>query len=459
MSCPVFPKPVKKKMGLWLSLIKRRSSWLDGLYQNSYWMRMGQFDAPKQTLFMPNHPDFVKQMLFDDVEHFPKHELLAEQLRPLLGDSIFTTNGMVWRRQRDMLDVAFGARQIDRVFPQMQQAVGKLLERIAVKAKNGTFDIDQEMTLVTADIIFRTIMSTELDDEKAKVVLESFERFQRKTPRFLLLRLFGMPLKSVTRWFDRSRIRDAKVVREAIEAAITPRYQAFKQTGRDEHDDILAQVLNAKDEQGQHFSLQETVDQVAMLFLAGHETSASGLTWSLYLLALYPEWQQKIRGEMMELGAPELWTPRQLKECQSLKYLFMEALRLYPPVGFFMRENRRPQEMNGKPLKQGDLMVLSPWLLHRHTELWDEPHSFCPARFDSQSSDFKVPKNGYLPFGAGPRVCIGAAFAMQEAYLILASILRTYNVYLKDGFEPKPVGRLTIRSENGLQVSLEKVAE
>lgn len=459
--CPVFPKPRKNQRSGVLAFMAKRRSWLDGLYERSYRMKMGEVELPAVHLFMPNQPELVQKILVDEASEFPKHALLDEQLRPLLGDSIFNTNGAVWQRQRDMLDVAFDNRQVERVFEPMQVAAERMLERIDASiaaSESGVIDIDPEMTLVTADIIFRTIMSTELDAHEAQDVLEAFERYQARSPRFALLRMFGVPQGALLRFLDRKRARDAEIIRHYIHRAIERRYRQFLRDGEDSTGDILAQILNARDAKGEGFSLEEVVDQVSMLFLAGHETSASAMTWTLYLLALHPEWQGAIRDELSSLGERSDWSIKGLKRCNKLRMVFMEALRLYPPVGFFMRETTKDEVMRDKKLKKGSLVVIAPWLLQRHKDLWNEPEQFCPMRFDSKAEG-RLPKYAYLPFGVGPRVCIGAAFAMQEAMLLLATLVKQYAFSLEEGFEPDPVGRLTIRSDNGLRLLISPCKE
>lgn len=454
--CPVFPTPRQSRASAFLTFFIKRSSLLDGLYERSYRMKMGLVRLPAINFFIINQPEQVKQVMMDEVENFPKHPLQADILRPLLGDSIFTTNGEVWRRQRDMLDVAFNNRQVERVYGSMQDAVKRMLSRLEQQQKKGAFDIDREMSLVTADIIFRTILSSELETEKGMEILEAFERFQASSPKFALLTMFGIPARKFERILDRKRLKDAAIIRGAISEVIQERYQAYRETKEDSHQDILTQLFMARDSEGVAFTFEEIVDQVCMLFLAGHETSASALTWSIYLLALDADAQASVAQEAVHSlngdSVPNLDT---LKALKSTQQVFMEALRLYPPVGFFPRQAEKSGIIRDKQVKVGDCVVASPWLLHRHEELWENPSQFCPARFDTATSKGgSVPKHAYIPFGIGQRVCIGAAFARQEALLILSTIFANYAVSLAPSFEPKPVGRLTIRSENGLRVVL-----
>ncbi|GGB46330.1 cytochrome P450 [Oceanisphaera marina] len=464
MTCPVFPKPAKSKSSLWKVFFKKRHSWLDALYERSYRMKMGEFKLPGFRLYMVNQPDLVRKVMVQDVANFPKNRLLGEILEPLLGESIFTTNGEQWQKQRNMLDPAFKHTRVQQVFGLMQAAVNDMSTRLTQHQPGQ--DIDPEMTFVTADIIFRTIMSTELAPDKAERILAAFVRFQAESPKLALLKMFKAPAFMQRGASERKRIKAAKEIRSAIEEIVTPRYnqaQAARagcpqsQAAVAEQQDILSSLLQAVDEDSQApFSFNEIVDQISMLFLAGHETTASSLTWSLYLLALYPEVQQQAREEVQTVLAEQVgqaMSVQALRKMILVRDTFREALRLYPPVGFLSRECTHTTQMRDKNMPAGSSVMISPWLIHRHQDFWDNPNGFDPSRFTSKNLKTPLSKS-YLPFGAGPRVCIGAAFAQQEASLILATILKDYRFALADDFVPEPVGKLTIRSQNGMRIVL-----
>ncbi|OXY82127.1 cytochrome P450 [Oceanimonas doudoroffii] len=461
MSCPVFPKPAKSKASLWKVFFTKRHSWLDALYERSYGMKMGEYKLPGLTLYMVNQPELVRKVMVQNMADFPKHAMLGDILEPLLGESIFTTNGEQWQKQRDMLDPAFKHARVQQVFGLMQHAVADMLARL--EAHQPGQDIDPEMTFVTADIIFRTIMSASLDAEQANRILDAFVRFQAESPRLALRKMFKLPGFLQRGASERKRLAAAKEIRTTIEDIIRPRYRQAEaaragcpqsQTELENQQDILSSLLLAKDAStGQPFGFDEIVDQISMLFLAGHETTASSLTWSLYLLATHPHIQQDAYEEVTRVLAAQPMGVEALRKMVLVRDVFREALRLYPPVGFFARECAHASEMRDKKMKAGSSVMVSPWLIHRHTDYWHEPHRFDPYRFTSKQLKTPLSK-AYLPFGAGPRVCIGAAFAQQESSLILASILQHYHLSLPDGFKPRPVGRLTIRSDNGLRLIL-----
>lgn len=447
--CPFFPKPYKNKASTLLTFLLKRRSWLDGLYERSYKMQTGYVKMPNFDLYVINDTKEVKRMMVDEVREFPKSAFLHELLSPLLGESIFTTNGEVWKKQRELLRPSFEMTRINKVFNLMSEAVADMMDRFSKYPNHAIIEVDEAMTFITADVIFRTIMSSKLDEKKGKKILNAFVTFQEQSVHTAMRRMFRFP-----KWFsyvlgDRKRAKAGDVIRQVLSDIIKPRYDMADNA---EFEDILGSLLLVVDaDTNKRFSFEEILDQVAMLFLAGHETTASSLTWTLYLLSLYPKEQEKAYEEITQVlqgGAIEISHLRQFK---YLTNIFKESLRLYPPVGFFAREAKKDTQVRDKLIKKGSGVVIAPWLIHRHEEFWTNPHGFNPSRFEGEYK-----KDAYLPFGVGERICIGQGFAMQEAILILANILKTYKLELEEGFVPDVVGRLTVRSANGMRIKFSK---
>ncbi|EAK7367258.1 cytochrome P450 [Campylobacter jejuni] len=447
--CPFFPKPYKNKASTLLTFLLKRRSWLDGLYERSYKMQTGYVKMPNFDLYVINDTKEVKRMMVDKVREFPKSAFLHELLSPLLGESIFTTNGEVWKKQRELLRPSFEMTRINKVFNLMSEAVADMMDRFGKYPNHAVIEVDEAMTFITADVIFRTIMSSKLDEGKGKKILNAFVTFQEQSVHTAMRRMFRFP-----KWLsyvlgDRKRTKAGDVIRQVLSDIIKPRYDMADNA---EFEDILGSLLLVVDaDTNKRFSFEEILDQVAMLFLAGHETTASSLTWTLYLLSLYPKEQEKAYEEITQVlqgGAIEISHLRQFK---YLTNIFKESLRLYPPVGFFAREAKKDTQVRDKLIKKGSGVVIAPWLIHRHEEFWTNPHGFNPSRFEGEYK-----KDAYLPFGVGERICIGQGFAMQEAILILANILKTYKLELEEGFVPDVVGRLTVRSANGMRIKFSK---
>ncbi len=452
--CPFHPKAHKNKASLFTTFLLKRRSWLDGLYERSYKMKMGRVKMPGLDLHVVNDPKEVRKIMVDEVRDYPKSDLLHDLLKPLLGDSIFTTNGEVWEKQRDLLKPSFEMTRINKVFGLMNDAANDMMKKFDKHKSGEIVEVDEYMTFVTADVIFRTIMSEKLDEKKGKEVLEAFVTFQEETARAAMRKMFCVP-----KWIsyvlgEKKRLAAGDVIRQTLSDIIKPRYDAVTNGEEIITEDILSSLLKVVDaDTNERFSFEEILDQVAMLFLAGHETTASSLTWTLYILSMAQEEQEKAYKEINEVCGKEDLTIHHIRKLKYLTNVFKEALRLYPPVGFFAREAKEEKEMRSKHIKVGAGMVVAPWLIQRHEEYWENPHEFDPTRFEDKGN---IQKGTYLPFGMGERICIGQGFAMQESILILANILREYKLDLKEGFVPDVVGRLTIRSANGMYIKMTK---
>ncbi len=466
--CPAYPQPRKHKASRFLMFFSARRSWLDGLYERSYRMQMGEVHLPGVDLYMVNAPALVRRVLVDEPAEFPKSGLMGDALRPLLGDSVFTTSGAKWARQRAMMEPAFAHARLQVALPVMREAVQAMLARLGALPDGSAHDLEIEMTHVTADIIFRTIFSQPLAGEAAHRIFAAFARFQSLAPRLLLPSVYGLRWL-VSPWDVWQSRKAAREIRGLLEALVKPRFDMChpaagtvpQPPGQAPQNDVLDAFLRARDPlTGAPFAFDELVDQVAMLFLAGHETSASALSWALYLVAQAPVVQQRMYREVEALGLGAdmgLSSSADLKSLTLTRNVFRETLRLFPPVGFLARQSAQNCPMRDKTVEQGASVVISPWLIHRHRDLWREPDAFNPDRYDDDASRDSL-RDAYLPFGMGPRVCIGAAFAQQEAVLILAGIVREYRLQAVPGHVPQPVGRLTIRSANGVRLTLHRRA-
>ncbi|MBQ7135783.1 cytochrome P450 [Campylobacter sp.] len=447
--CPFHPKPHNSKAGLITTFLIKRRSWLDGLYAKSYKMRAGRVKMPGFDLFVVNDPKEVRKIMIDNVKEFPKSDMLHELLKPLLGVSIFTTNGEVWKKQRELLRPSFEMTRISKVFDLMSSAAADMMDRFRKYPDGSIVEVDEHMTFVTADVIFRTIMSSKLDEIKGKEILHAFVTFQEETARTAIRKFFCVPQWLSNILGENKRMKAGAVIRKSLSDIIKPRYENYES---DTYCDILSSLLHTVDaSSGERFSFEEILDQVSMLFLAGHETTASSLTWTIYCLSLDQDAQQKAYNEIISINKDGKFSISDIKDMKYLTNVFKEALRLYPPVGFFARQSKGEAKIRDKVLQKGSGVVVAPWLIHRHDDFWDAPHEFRPDRHNEN-----IPKEKYMPFGLGERICIGQGFAMQEAIIILANILREFKLELKDGFVPDVVGRLTVRSANGMMIKMSK---
>ncbi|PWR19728.1 cytochrome P450 [Zavarzinia compransoris] len=449
------PKPEPKPGGL--PFWKVLPAWLhDGLAvlsEKAYRMKMGQFRLPTRRFFMLNDPPLIRRVLVDEAGNYPKSDILGFMLKRLMGDSIFTSNGAVWRRQRAMLNPAFEATRVKLVFDQMRRAADEMTARLDAVADGRPHAVDIETTHVTADIILRTIFSESLDRERAEQVFTAFNRFQEIAYGLGMLRVFRVP---TFLFFRRNREADrtARDIRGLLAPLIQARLDRIARGEAVPERDFLAAMIEARDpENDQPFDFRELYEQVAMLFLAGHETSASALAWTLYLIASQPDVQARLHAEVAAVLGEREPEIGDLRGMAYLRDVFRESLRLYPPVAFFAREPAVRECMRGKDVKPGSIVFISPWMLHRNIEHWEAPDEFDAGRFDTDKG-IEAARCAYMPFSMGPRVCLGAAFAQQEAALILAMLIRRYRFETVEGHVPKPVARLTLRAENGVMLRL-----
>jgi cytochrome P450 len=310
------------------------------------------------------------------------------------------------------------------------------------------------MTHVTADIIFRTIFSEPIPREEAATIFDAFNHYQELAFIHGVWNMAGLPQAlSIPRL---RAIRHARNIRGPLARMVRKRFELLETNPENPPQDILSSLIAARDTDGSRFSEKELVDQIAVMFLAGHETSASALSWALYLIAQDPDVQTRMHAETeLAFGQEGGFAPRHFKFLKLTRDVFRETLRLYPPVSFVPRDITEPETMRDKKLKKGSAIFISLWLLHRHREIWKNPDTFDPDRF-SREDEKETIRAAYMPFSQGPRVCLGASFALQEAAIILSMIARHYEISPVEGHVPRPVARLTLRSENGIRLRLRK---
>lgn len=449
MSLPPKPPSRPDKVSLWRYGKLFRQDILSAQPARLYRAWMAEFRTPFFRSYLMNQPDLVKTVLKDRPDDFPKSDRISEGLRPLLGNSVFLTNGDTWKRQRRIIDPAFEGGRLRETFPAMWDAAEAAAARLDPHA-GGTLEIEAETSHAAADVIFRTLFSIPIEHHLARAVFDEFRIYQRSQPLLNLAAFLPLP-----RWFPRFFNKGTKDSARKIRALITELTHRRMQeiTAGTAPDDLATKIMTTVDPvTGAGFDAAEMVDQVAIFFLAGHETSASALAWTLYLMATHPDWQDRLAEEAKALQCCDFAVMSKLRLSRDV---FREALRLYPPVPMMVREATRSEQFRGRAVKPGSQLVLSPWHLHRHERLWDNPDGFDPDRWQTENGK-TCQRDAYIPFSAGPRVCTGAGFAMIEGPLILSRILRDYRVSAVRGRTPVPVAHLTVRSRSGIWLRLDR---
>jgi cytochrome P450 len=410
---------------------------------------MAEFRTPFFRSFLINQPDLVKLVLKDRPDDFPKSGRISEGLRPLLGNGVFVSNGALWKRQRRIIDPAFEGGRLREVFPAMLAASEASVARL--EAHCGTeLEIEEQTSHLAADVIFRTLFSIPIEHDIASQVFHEFKAYQRSQPLMNIAAFVPMP-QWMPRYFRRETRRSAAKIRALVTQLTQDRMAQIK--AGTAPDDLATKIMTTADPvTGERFTTEEMVDQVAIFFLAGHETSASAIAWMLYLMALYPEWQDRVAAEAIEGFDGSFASISKLRVSRDV---FRETLRLYPPVPMMVRQASCPETFRERKVPAGSQIVVSPWHLHRQERLWDNPDGFDPSRWATENGKTCM-REAYIPFSSGARVCSGAGFAMVEGVLILSTLLKHYRVSLTERAAPEPVAHLTVRSKDGIYLRLER---
>ena len=443
MTLPPKPDSRPDKVSLWRYANLFRQDILSAQPARLYRAWMAEFKTPFFRSYLMNQPDLIKTVLKTRPNDFPKSDRIGEGLRPLLGNSVFLTNGETWKRQRRIIDPAFEGGRLRDTFPAMWDAAEAAAERLGTR-EGKVVEIEAETSHAAADVIFRTLFSIPIDHHLARDVFDEFKTYQRSQPILNIAAFIPLP-RWLPRIFRRDTRSSAAKIRQLITTLTEDRMAKIKDGTAPS--DLATKIMTTVDPvDGDTFTTQEMVDQVAIFFLAGHETSASALAWTLYLMATHSEWQDRLAQEAQQIDACDFSVMSKLRLSRDV---FREALRLYPPVPMMVREAACPEEFRARNIKVGSQLVISPWHLHRHERLWDNPDGFDPDRWHTENGQ-KCSREAYLPFSAGARVCPGAGFAMVEGPLILSRLLRDFRVEAVDTRVPVPVAHLTVRSKDGI---------
>jgi cytochrome P450 len=437
---PPYTPPWPAVPSLFRAMLRGDGDLLSLLPREAYHMKIGPLGYSRRSIVVVNEPAMVRHVLADPEGIFPKSDLMVHALEPLIGDSIFVSSGATWRRQRQVIDPALSMMRVNRAFPAMEagcEAAEAGYDRHA--ADGSPFSLDLAMSHLTADIICRTVFTTTLATKTAHDVFDAFTEFERRVAQVEIRRLIWD--KAWTKAPQKAPVLEACAV---IRARIGELLDTHLAAGAG-FDDIAQAVIEARDDLGARaFDREELIDQLGVLFLAGHETSASALTWAFAILATQPALVARLRAEVEEVtgGGPIAF--HHIKRLTLTRNVFRETLRLYPPITFLPRVANEATALDGYRLKKGALVMVAPWVLHRHRLYWRDPNRFDPDRFLPERED-QITSGAYIPFGIGPRICAGAAFATIEATLLIARLFRRYDWTLDAPERIRPAARLTTR--------------
>jgi len=396
--------------------------------------------------FLVIKPDYIERVLLTNQQNYVKSKFVQRLLGPVLGEGLFTAEGETWRRHRRIASPAFQHRRIEGFVALMAESAEAVAARWARLTQ--PFDVAAEMMGLTLDIIARTMFSAEVGGQIERV---------RHLMEVLIwdIRPSGLDLFGLPDWLPRPMPRSVKQAIREFDAMMEEMIGARRRDGTD-RGDLLSMLMAARDpETGAGMSDRQLRDEIMTFFLAGHETTANALGFAWWLLSENPEAEAKLQEEADRLPRNR---PLGFADLAALPYarrVFEETLRLYPPAHTISRRAVAEDEIGGVRIPADSLVSISTYVTHRSPDLWPDPERFDPDRFTPERSAGRH-RFAYIPFGGGPRICIGMNFALAEAQIILATLARRFTLRLVPGRPVQPVGMITLRAKGGIWVTAEK---
>jgi cytochrome P450 len=401
-----------------------------------------RFAMGPKTLYFFNHPEHAKHVLADNSGNYLKGMGLAEARRRILGDGLLTSEGDVWRRQRQAVQPAFRRERIAGFAEVVADQAAALIDRLEPHVNGGPVDITSEMTRLTMGVLGRSLLDAELP---VGTLGESFEVTQDQA-MFEMVTLGALPL-----WLPLPRNRRFRAARDQLEQVVQGLADARTHTGAVRGGtDVISLLLDAcRDEPDERARRRIMRDHLVTILLAGHETTASTLSWTWSLVSRHPEVAEALRAEATEVLGDRMPGYADLGLLRQTTTVIQEAMRLYPPVWALTRKAVQADEIGGYRIPAGADVMICPYTLHRHPGFWADPGAFRPERFEQGTASL-AHRYAYIPFGAGPRVCVGSHLGMLEATLVVAAVARRFRLELAQGAEPVPEAMLSLRVRGGL---------
>ena len=414
----------------------------------------------RNTLFgvesvLINDPAGVRYMMATNAANYVRPAMMPRLVRPLIGRGVFLAEGGEWRRQRRLLSPSFTPNHVNILLPHFIAAANDLVGELEGQS---SADLSDAYQIAALNAVLRALFSMPDRAERNRVGdlvrqyvtgpgrPQIFDAFAKSETSFAFA--LGKRRAFQRRWFA------------AVDAIVSARRSAPHATGQQDlhHQDLLDLLIAVRDpETGASLAADEVRDQCATMIFAGYETTARLLFWASYLLTLDHGEQARLRAEVAAFPPERVATLDDLGHWPRLRRVLLETLRLYPPVPILVREPIEDDVIMGEPVRRGVQVYVAPWVLHRHRKHWQHPTAFMPDRFAGQSSPW-TSGGAYLPFGAGPRICIGAVFALAEAQIILATVLQHHTLSIESQRPVMPVARLTIQPSYAPMFRLERTS-
>jgi cytochrome P450 len=394
--------------------------------------------------YFVHSPELVHDVLVENANHYQKTTVTRNVLEPVLGNGIFTSEGTFWRRQRKLMQPAFHTRRIG--------AYGEAMTRFAEELCDGWQDgdtrmVDEEMAHLTMRIISKILFDAEIPED-LKVISDSTTKVLQMADE----RFNQMP--TLPYWLPTRLNRTLRANIEILDRLIQRFIDEGRASGEDKGD-LLSMLLAAQDDDGAVMTDKQVRDEAMTVFGAGHETTAVTLTWTWYLLSQNPQVEARLHDELRQVLNGRAATLADLPNLPYTEMIIKEAMRLYPPAWGTTREPLEDTTLGGYPIKKGSTIFINIYGMHRDARYFPDPDRFDPERWTAEREK-DAPRYAYIPFGAGPRVCIGNALAMMEAKLVLATLAQSYRLTLAPGHVVKPQRMFTLRPQYGMKMIVHK---
>ncbi|MBN8180937.1 cytochrome P450 [Roseibium aggregatum] len=446
---PPYPFRYEKMPPVWSLIGMAKRNFLSIWGVDDFQSRLRSKKIFTRELVICNRPDVVREAFQTNHDVLQrKSPQMRHALQPLLGDGLFISDTETWAKRRKVVAPIIHGSRVKGFAPIMIETIEEQRADWASQGEGAEVDALADMAHLTAEIICRTIFGRQLGKDHAAEVVQGFSDYQRHIDQVDILSLFGLP-----EWLPRFRGRAIKKPVERIMTVldkIIANYEAQKEKGEAS---VIGGLLEARDENGEPLSREAIISEAAVIFMAGHETTANTLAWAWFLLSQCDKSRAKLQAELDTVLAGRSPTFQDVPNLPYTKAVIEETLRLYPPVPILAREAMSDTSIGGKAVPKGSLVMVVPWLMHRNPVLWSKPDVFDPGRFLNPKSK-KPNKYGYVPFSIGPRICAGLQFGMTEAILSLAILAQDFELKLKDGTDVQPVARLTLRPGENLPMTL-----
>lgn len=402
-----------------------------------------RFRMAHRTAFLLADPEFNELMLLKNYRNFIKHQMFFRRTRAVFGKGLLSTDGDYWRRERKLCAPAFSTERIN--------AYGEIMSRYAREMVSqwqdgDSRDIYPDMRAVTAKVVAQALFECNIASDIDDVGEAMIELADGITERMFnpLVPPDWTPAPSARR-YRRSVAR--------IDALLGRFIEEHRQSNLDERRSLLAMLMQARDEDGQPMSDQQLRDEAATLFLAGHDTTATAMAWTLLLLTQHPTWQAAVQDEVDRVLCGRAPGTADVPTLEKTGWVVREAMRLYPPVPLIARQSVEDCDIGGYRIPGGSLLYICPWVMHRNPRFFDEPDAFMPERW-ADNLEGRLPRNVYLPFSGGPRICIGARFSMMEATLLLANFMQAFSFRFAGNQPPEPFPSITLIPVGGVPLTL-----